>query len=163
MATKTLEERIQELEDKEAIREVLARYGFTYDLGRKEEWYELFTDDAVYNSVESTGTPNVMNNKKDIMTRFGPDAKRPGATQHMQVATIIKVNGDEARAIGFQVCTSHLTTHEANISEGPIILLRTGVRSWRLKRIDGEWLITETVSRIMKDEKGCREVLPADW
>jgi ketosteroid isomerase-like protein len=41
----TLEERVQLVEDKEAIRDVIMQYGFLCDAGRWDDLLELYTDD----------------------------------------------------------------------------------------------------------------------
>ena len=43
-----LEKRLAIMEDKEKIREVLARYGYNADLGRSEEYVNVWTKDGVY-------------------------------------------------------------------------------------------------------------------
>ena len=45
---KSLTDRLQILEDKEAIRDLLARYAFNVDLSRFDAFFKLWTDDAVF-------------------------------------------------------------------------------------------------------------------
>ena len=46
MSNKELEKRLQQLEDREAIKELRARYCWTVDEGKYEEFLSLFTDDV---------------------------------------------------------------------------------------------------------------------
>ena len=50
-----LKKRLQALEDKEAIRDVLVRYYFNADLNRTDAFLDLWTEDAI----------------KDVGTQFG--------------------------------------------------------------------------------------------
>jgi hypothetical protein len=54
---KELEARIQKIEDDKAIRELLARYGYTADQGRGEAYVELYTDDGVLDMVMGPNVP----------------------------------------------------------------------------------------------------------
>jgi len=154
-----LRQRIQVLEDKEAILDVLARYGFTFDLGRMEEWYDLFAEDGIFN-VDARGNLEVIQGKENIKTHFQRVQQNMdyAAPQHLQLGVIIKVNGDTAKAIGFQV----LTMNKGGPEIKPFIE-NTFVRTWTLERIEGKWLIKEAVSRILKDLENCRAIVPSDW
>jgi hypothetical protein len=156
-----LENEVQELKDKEAIRDVLSRYGHYYDLGYFDEWYDLWTEDCKYISVKE------FKNKKEIKEVFGEQKKSHLAEQHIQIAVVIKVNGDTAKAIGYQVVPKHSVGQffEEVVLDPrlPIGFGRIGVRSWSFERVDGKWLISGTCSRDMIDEAGVKEVLPPGW
>jgi hypothetical protein len=149
-----LKREVQVLKDKEAIRDVLSRYALLFDLGSYDKWYELWMEDATF----STGEPekyNNMNGKAAIKANYGTVPKQHRATQHMQIACVIKVDGDTATAIGYQV----ITAHRGTAGEAPIVA-KTGVRSWTFQRSQGKWLIKKTVSRTMKDLPACLEIVP---
>jgi hypothetical protein len=44
----SIESRLRYLEDQERIRECLALYGYTADLGRSQAWVDLWTADGIY-------------------------------------------------------------------------------------------------------------------
>lgn len=149
-----LKSKVQELSDKEAIRDVLARYGFCYDFGRYDNFYNLWTEDAVF-KTDGPDDEIVMTGKEQLKEVFGLKQLSYMASQHLQLEYIIKVDGDNAEAIGFQLITIHT-------GEKPAVD-RTGVRRFKFRRVDGEWLISEAVSRIMKNQSGCLELVPEDW
>jgi hypothetical protein len=150
-----LKQRIQVLEDKEAILDVLARYGFTYDLMRLDEWCDLFTEDGVFN-IDAHGKIDIVQGRDKLKALF---KEMPYlAAQHLQLGVIIKVNGDNAKAIGFQV----LTINKGDSETKPFID-NTFVRTWTLQRVKGKWLIKEAVSRVLKNLENCRAIVPADW
>ena len=49
---KQLEARVQELDDREAIRDLRYRYHECFNEGRYEDVPDLFTDDDIYQGVE---------------------------------------------------------------------------------------------------------------
>lgn len=151
-----LKQRIQVLEDKEAILNVLARYGFTYDLLRFDEWADLFTEDGVFN-IDAHGQSEIKRGRETLRAFFKQQAKYL-AEQHLQLGVIIKVSGDTAKAIGFQVLT--MNTGEENTKP---FIDNTFVRTWTLERVKGKWLIKEAVSRVLKNLESCRAIVPADW
>ena len=55
---KSLEERLQRLEDERAILETLYHYGHTIDSCLAAEWADCFVEDGVFETrVRETGTP----------------------------------------------------------------------------------------------------------
>jgi len=147
-----LRQRHQVLEDKEAVRDVLYQYGLRFDLDRRDEWFELFADDC-YFSTDVPGFLLKLNGIKEIKEHYTPKPgqapprrsgneppKYTGFMGHVELAGVIRVDGDNAHAVGWQV--------------------GTGVRTWKLRRTNGKWLITETLSRVMGDKERCREIVP---
>ena len=151
-----LRQRVQALEDKEAILDVLARYGFTYDLMRFDQWADLFTEDGVFN-IDAHGKIDIVRGRENLRELFKKGMNYLAA-QHLQLGVIIKVSGDMARAIGFQV----LTMNTGDEKTKPFID-NTFVRTWTLQRVNGKWFIKEAVSRVLKSLENCREIVPADW
>lgn len=149
-----LKSKVRELSDKEAIRDLLARYGFCFDLGRFDAFYDLWTDDAVFRTDGPDGEIE-MKGKEGLKEVFGSAPLTYMASQHLQLEYVIKVNGDTAEAIGFQLITVHR-------GDRPTVD-RTGIRRFKFRRIDGEWRISEAASRIMKNRSGCLDLVPEDW
>jgi hypothetical protein len=57
-----LEKRVKALEDERAIQDTINAYGHCIDYGLKEEWLDLFTDDATYQlTMLGKTTPMLMN------------------------------------------------------------------------------------------------------
>src|SRR5947209_19385401 len=66
------------LEDKEAIREVLAEYCFVLDGGRYDDMAALFTDDGTWDTVfgKATGHAAIAGLARDIRARAGENRPR---------------------------------------------------------------------------------------
>lgn len=85
------------LEEKDAIRELMARYCFLIDGARYREWTELFTEDGVF-EVPHVGTFQ----GRATLLRFAKsipldDEGRPGF-KHCVLNSIVEVDGDRAAA-----------------------------------------------------------------
>jgi hypothetical protein len=150
-----LEARVQELEDDRAIRELLARYGFTADNCKDEEFVNLFTDDGVMNLTASGDTDRdgkgvILWRGKDELLKFITDPgnhQRPGRYgkwMHVTADNLVThVNGDEAIANSYSVVF---------LGEGGVQLVSAGNNQWHLQRVDGRWLIKERRRRQLGDE-----------
>jgi hypothetical protein len=83
------------LEDKDAIREVLAEYCFRLDGGRYDDMAALFTTDGTWDTAfgAATGHAAIAQQARDIRTRAGDN--RPRAV-HLVTNIVIALAGDEA-------------------------------------------------------------------
>jgi hypothetical protein len=150
-----LMKRIQVLEDKEAIRDIIARYGYLFDVGRYNDWYELFAEDGVYKTNPPFGEKyQVVEGKENIKKAFTVQ-KHYGAVQHLMLDIIVQVDGDKATGICYQTMVSGKDDNDTK-------LLKAGLRSWYLERIDGKWLIKEAVSRLMSNHQDCLDIVAVD-
>jgi hypothetical protein len=84
------------LEDKEAIREVLAEYCFSLDGGRFEEMAALFSEDGIWETAfgKASGRAAIGELARSIRARAG-DA-RPRAV-HLVTNIVVAVDGDRAQ------------------------------------------------------------------
>jgi ketosteroid isomerase-like protein len=147
-----LVKKIQVLEDKEAIRDVIAKYSYLFDVGRYNDWYELFTEDSVYKTNPPFGEKyQVVEGKENIKKAFAVQ-KHYGAVQHLMVDVVVQVDGDIATAVCYQTMVSGKDDDDTK-------LLKAALRSWVLERIDGRWLIKEAVSRLMSNHQDCLDVV----
>jgi hypothetical protein len=151
----TLIKKIQTLEDKEAIRDIIARYGYLFDVGRYEDWYELFSEDGVYKTNPPFGEKyQVVEGKENIKKAFTVQ-KNYGAVQHLMLDIVVQVDGDKATAICYQTMVSGKDDNDTK-------LLKAGLRSWLFERIKGKWLIKEAVSRLMSNREDCLGIVATD-
>jgi ketosteroid isomerase-like protein len=106
---RTLEERIQELEDRTAIGELIARYGFRIDDRDIEAVADLFTEDATLRSSDgvqnAVGRDAVLANLHGRFTALGPS----NHTTHDR--EIIFDPSDPDRATGLVVSHAEMTRH----------------------------------------------------
>ena len=84
------------LEEKDAIREVLAEYCFALDGGRYEDMAALFTADGTWDTAfgNGTGRAAIAQLARDIRARAGDN--RPRAI-HLVTNIAIALNGDSAQ------------------------------------------------------------------
>jgi hypothetical protein len=151
---KSLKADLQVIKDKNEIRNLLSRYAFRFDLGRYEQWYELWDEDAVFNSGTSE-KPLRFKGKAAIRAYYGDVQKEYGASQHMQLNALIKVDGDNATALNYQVIFESKDSVDR--------IGNRGVRRWTFVKKNGRWLIKEADSVYMANKDACLKLMPGDW
>jgi 3-phenylpropionate/cinnamic acid dioxygenase small subunit len=120
-----------ELEEKDAIREVLAEYCFRLDGGRYDEMAALFAEDVTWDTAfgAATGRAAIAQQARDIRARAGDN--RPRAV-HLVTNIVIALAGDTAEV------RSNWTVVQ-NSQEGPKIG-SGGAYADRMAMQDGSWL-----------------------
>jgi 3-phenylpropionate/cinnamic acid dioxygenase small subunit len=119
------------LEEKDAIREVLAEYCFRLDGGRYDDMAALFTEDGTWDTAfgKGTGRAAIAGRARDIRAKAGDN--RPRAI-HLVTNIAIALNGEEAEV------RSNWTVVQ-NSPEGPKIGSGGGYLDQMVKQ-DGRWL-----------------------
>jgi 3-phenylpropionate/cinnamic acid dioxygenase small subunit len=84
------------LEDKDAIRELLAEYCFRFDSGRFEEWLDLFTSEGAF-EVDGLGRFAGRAALHAFLSRV-PLTNGAPAMRHCVMNAIVSVDGDSASA-----------------------------------------------------------------
>jgi uncharacterized protein (TIGR02246 family) len=109
-------------EDRDAIRDLFARYCAYVDTGAAEEWAATFTEDGEF--------------RTDRVTLVGRDALRsfaarlpPGGLHHLVMNQAIDVEGDTATCRASVLVTSKS------------VIVTTGRSLDELRRVGGSWLI----------------------
>ncbi|MDD4860029.1 MAG: nuclear transport factor 2 family protein [Dehalococcoidales bacterium] len=148
-----LEKKIQELADKEEIRDLLARYSFCCDLNRNDDLVELFTEDGVF-ATDAEGKWSAARGRAAIKDHFEHPLHQSliFKSQHLMLDHIIEVNGNKATAVGYLLLTDRWV--------GGYGIFRCAIRAWKLQRVNGHWLIKEARSIGMGD--GCEKLVPED-
>ena len=85
------------LEEKEAIRDLLATYCFLLDSGELDKWAELFTEDGTFD-VGALGKAQSREGIKEFISRVRLTTGRVHGIKHCTLNSIIRVTGIEARA-----------------------------------------------------------------
>ncbi len=103
-----LEKRVQELEDKQAILDVISAYGHYIDYGLKAEFADLFTEDAVYHvmfrgeTMQDIGVPQPnggIKGRDTIHAYVNAHTNAPAMFhKHMTSGSLIRLDGDKATA-----------------------------------------------------------------
>jgi hypothetical protein len=135
-----LERRLRALEDREEIRELIARYAFEVDCGAPPDWASVFSADIEM----AAGKLGVSRGLAEIERRFTRtehlDAIREGSQHaYSNVVVDLAVDGDEATAWGYAcVHTRH---------DGAWRVYTLGVNEWRLRRQPQGWRFVERQRR----------------
>ena len=147
----SLLERVQLLEDKAAIQEVLTAYGPAVDAGDADAVAELWAEDAVYDI-----DIRVMRGRDEIteMVRTRPhqDYISEGCG-HLLDPVHIRVDGDTAAA----TCQSLLLRR--NVDSDSFRVWRVTANRFDLARIDGKWKIKRRTARVLDGSAEARELL----
>src|SRR6266446_2890139 len=119
------------LEEKDAIREVLAEYCFALDGGRYDDMAALFTEDGTWDTAfgAATGRAAIAAQARDIRVRAGDH--RPRAV-HLVTNIAIALDGERAEL------RSNWTVVQ-NSSDGPKIG-SGGAYADQMVKQDGRWL-----------------------
>jgi hypothetical protein len=154
-----LEARVLELEEDRAIRDLLARYGFTADTCQDEAFVELYTTDG---RMKVAANANARKNfgVDEWIEYVGHDGIRAfithpkghhspalyGRSLHLQGNNLVTyIDGDEAAASGYQVAIA--------VDEDGTRLVSAGNNEWQLRKVDGRWLIKERRGAYLGDDK----------
>jgi 3-phenylpropionate/cinnamic acid dioxygenase small subunit len=124
----------QAISDRDAIRELLARYCHLLDARRIDAWSELFTADCV---LDLAGMRRFEGREGVLEFAAGlPAPEGPSPSRHCIVNEIVEVDGDHATA----ECYLILLTLQPQLALGA-----TGRYVDRLRRENGQWRFEERV------------------
>ena len=135
-----IEQKLQELEDRIAIRELIDRYAFCADTRDAQGQMALFTEDTNFEVFmdEKNPTPTqVVSSRKDLFPVFD-NLNTYLSTMHFNGQTAIKVDGN--KSTGLTYCRAyHLT-----IQDGVQKLMIAGIRYYDIMvKQSGAWLFAE--------------------
>jgi ketosteroid isomerase-like protein len=85
------------LEEKDAIRELIARYCFLFDLGRFDEWAETFAEDAVF-EVQGMFKFEGRESIREFTKHVPKNAAGLPGMKHCTLNHMIEVEGERATA-----------------------------------------------------------------
>jgi hypothetical protein len=150
--------RVQELEDDRAIRDLLARYGYTADNCDDEGFVELYTDDGgIVLSISpeaqrAMGTDAAVWRGKDGVREFITHPKGHhspelyGKSMHLHGTNLVThIDGDEAVADSYGIALA--------TADGDNTIVSAGNNRWQLRREGGQWRIRERRGASLGDDK----------
>lgn len=136
-----LADRVQLLEDRLAILDLMAFYGPAIDAGDAEAVVKVWTEDGVYDVDKLT-----MVGHEQIIAMVGSDAHQgyiAGGCGHVLEPGYVEIDGDTAVA----TCKSQLILKN---QDGPGFTVdRVTANRWELRKIDGQWKCTVRTSRVL--------------
>jgi ketosteroid isomerase-like protein len=116
-----------ETDDREAIRDLLARYNHAIDGRQLDTWVSLFTDDAIF---EAQG--QVFKGAKELRT-FADNWEIVG--RHVTANELIEVNGNEATVQAYVFL----------LTGSPPIVMGMGSYVDEVRRVDGRWCFAKRI------------------
>jgi hypothetical protein len=126
---RTLEQKIQELVDREQIRDLIATYAHRVAHGLANA--DLFTDDGMYINRRAPGGPGtVVRGRLELDAHFVARPGGAGTAMPMIHNTLIAINEDQASAI----CSIEL-----RVTDNGTSTIASGYYQDRLRREDGLW------------------------
>jgi ketosteroid isomerase-like protein len=137
----SLEERLRLLEDERAILDRLYAYGHSLDYGRRDEWLDCWTEDAVLAWPHETFT-----GREAIGRAFDGHSHAPEAFhKHLLVEPRVRVSGDSATAESYFARLNDAPGGPVVRSFGRYldVLVRCADGAWRIRerRLERESLI----------------------
>ena len=128
-------------ETERAILRTMYRYLRALDYGIEEEWLDVFTPDAHYDTILTDGSYYVQLKGHDELRTFLLGYPHPPQSyqKHITLSPIIEIDGDEATADSGWV---FLTRAEDGMT--PQVRAFGRYRD-RLRQVDGVWRFTERI------------------
>ncbi|SNS11423.1 SnoaL-like domain-containing protein [Sphingomonas laterariae] len=145
-----LAERLQALEDREAIRNAIAGYGPAVDTCDSAAATALWADDGVYD----VGGFGASTGHAAIRALFdGPvhQGLIAGGAAHMLSPVHIRIDGDAAVATGYSCLFRH--------ADGGFHAERVSANRWTLRRAGDGWRVVLRVNRLLDGSPEARALL----
>jgi 3-phenylpropionate/cinnamic acid dioxygenase small subunit len=130
---------VRALLDERDIISTMHRYCRALDDGLEDEWFDVFTADAVYDTFLPNGDAYVHLATRDEFRAFlHAYPRRPvTAPKHVMVDPIVELDGDDAR-----VESAFLFLNQAPDGTPPQVIAWGRYRD-RFRRVDGRWRIAQ--------------------
>ena len=134
------EQRLQQLEDRVAIRELIDAYTYCADTRDAQGQMAIFTEDTnfeVYMDEKLPVPTQVVTGRKNLFPVFD-NLNQYLSTMHFNGQCTIKLNGDQATA------TTYCRAYHLKVQDGVQKLMIAGVRYYDIMvKQDGVWLFAE--------------------
>ena len=131
-----LGDRVAELADERAIRELLARYCYSADTGRNKAYGDLYTEDGVFDIWGPQGMTRAVGKKQIIGLIADHKGQVAIENKWMHLAgnnVVARINGSTATVNSYNVTL---------VRQGDNIVVRTtGYNLWTLAKVKGKWLV----------------------
>ena len=135
-----IEQKLQQFEDRIAIRELIDQYTYCADTRDAQGQMDLFTADTnfeVFMDSKSSTPTQVINNRQDLFPVFN-NLNTYLATMHFNGQNTIKLDGDKASGV------TYCRAYHLNIQDGVQKLMIAGIRYYDIMvKQDGKWLFAE--------------------
>jgi uncharacterized protein (TIGR02246 family) len=147
-----IEARLTELEDREAIRELIARYGPLADAGQADAVAALWAEDGSY-AVDGYGENRGRLAVAALIDAPTHQRLMQQGCAHVLSPVRVDVCGSRAVAVGYScVFRRHDTAFEA---------WRVSANRWELEKRDGTWQVLRRVNRLLDGNAAAAALLGA--
>jgi hypothetical protein len=160
----TLEERVQVLEDRNAILELIATYARGVARRDRERVLRCFASDGVFDvgPVRLSGRDEI----REFLQDLRPDTPHLAGFDEATGSTptnsnvVIECDGDKARST-----STAIVVHAGRRAGEPIVMVRGTEYEDELARIDGDWLFTSRRHRTVWEfeARGAEPTAPPRW
>ena len=136
----SIEQRLQELEDRIAIRELIDQYTYTADTRNAEGQMAIFTEDTNFEVYmdERIATPTQVVTGRENLRPVFDDLNQYFSTMHFNGQSSVKLNGDKATGI------TYCRAYHLKILDGVQKLMIAGIRYYdTMVKQNGVWLFSE--------------------
>ena len=135
-----IEKKLQELEDRISLRELIDQYAYCADTRDAQGQMALFTEDTnfeVFMDSKSSTPTQVIHNRQGLFPVFD-NLNTYLATMHFNGQSTVNVDGDKASGI------TYCRAYHLNVQDGVQKLMIAGIRYYDIMvRQDGKWLFAE--------------------
>lgn len=149
----TLASRLQTLEDREAIRELVAQYGPLADCGDAQALAALWCEDGAYEVVGFA----TARGRAEIAALIGGPVHRQlmaDGCAHVLGPLTVRVEGDQASARGHSVVFRH--------GAGRFEAFRVAANRWTLVRTVQGWRVSHRANALLDGDEAARILLSPD-
>ena len=88
--------RVESLEDREALRDLMARYAYLIDTGQAEEWVDCFTPSGRFEVHRPGGDTTVLEGRDQLLAFASSRPPAPIPGKHFTSQVTVTVDGDFA-------------------------------------------------------------------
>ncbi len=136
----SIEKRLQELEDRIAIRELVDQYTYCADTRDAEGQMAIFTENTnfeVYMDEKVPAPTYVITSRNDLRPVFD-DLNQYLSTMHFNGQSTVKLEGDKATG------TTYCRAYHLKVEDGAQKLMIAGIRYYdTMVKQDGVWMFSE--------------------
>ena len=147
-----LEQRVEKMEKRLALYELLASYGPAVDSGSAEAVARLWADDGTYDFGDAVLTGRV-GVEKMVHSRAHQELIDQGAA-HLIGFPHVHIDGDHAVAVGY--------SQVARFQDGAFELWRVSANRWELDWDGSEWKVKSRRAYLLDGREEARELLRPD-
>jgi hypothetical protein len=136
----SIEQRLQELEDRIAIRELTDQYTYCADTRDADGQMAIFTVNTNFEVYmdEKVPTPTYVITGRDNLRPVFDDLNQYFSTMHFNGQSTVKIDGDNATGI------TYCRAYHLKVIDGVQKLMIAGIRYYdTMVKLDGAWLFSE--------------------